>query len=445
MGACATNLRGRARHGAQSAARREGRTWPTEGYLEGHAGARGAYTAGMRIALAVLLILHGLLHGLGFAKGLGLAALPQLTTPISRASAVLWLVAGLAMVATALSPWRWLYLVGAVAVGLSQVAIASAWADAKIGTLPNVIALVAVALSFLEQGPWSLAAELRADRPALVAEAMAGPRLETGAEALARLPAPVARYLRVSHALEVGRPRMIWARWRGRIRGSEGDSWMPFTAEQVSTYGRLPARLFWMRAHKAGLPVDVYHRFVGEEATFRARLLGAVPLAASAGPVMRRSETVTLLNDLCLLAPGHLLDPAIEWEAVDAQRARMRYRRGGETVSALLVFGAEGQLVDFLSEDRARSTGARFETLRWSTPLSEARTFGALRLPARGQARWHQPDGKSYAYVELELEQLTYEGQVPGAGTAQSSASSRSSESSSSSTVRSSAAAAPSR
>lgn len=367
----------------------------------------------MRIALAVLLILHGLLHGLGFAKGLGLATLPQLTTPISRASAALWLVAGLAMVATALSPWRWLYLVGALAIALSQVAIVSAWVDAKFGTLPNLVALVAVTLSFLQQGPWSLASELRSDRPALVAEALAKPRFEASSDALARLPAPVARYLRQSKALEVARPRVVWARWRGRIRGSEGDAWMPFSAEQVSTYGAAPARLFWMRAYKGGLPVDVYHRFLGEEATFRARLLGAVPLVASAGPVMRRSETVTLLNDLCFLAPGHLLDPAIEWEAVDAQRARLRYTRGSETVSALLVFGAEGQLVDFLSDDRSRSVGARFESMRWSTPLSETRTFGALRLPARGEARWHPADGASYSYVELELVELTYEGQVP--------------------------------
>lgn len=395
----------------------------------------------MRIALAVILILHGLLHGLGFAKGLGLACLSQLTMPISRPAGVLWLAAGLAMVATALAPWRWLYLVGALAIVLSQLSIVSAWSDAKFGTLPNLVALIAVALSFLDQGPWSLAAELRADRAAVVAAAQATPSAAVADPT--RLPAPVARYLRVSGALALPRPRIMWARWRGRIRGVESDSWMPLVAEQVNTYGAMPERLFWMEARKGGLPVTVYHRFLGEEATFRARLLGAVPLAASAGPVMRRSETVTLLNDLCLLAPGALADPALVWEAIDDHQARVRYTRGGETVSALLSFGADGMLADFVSDDRSRSLGARAEALRWSTPLSEPRTFGGLRVPARGQARWHQPDGTSYAYVELELEALTYDGQAPGA--AQSSASSKASEASSSSTVRSSAAAAPSR
>lgn len=398
----------------------------------------------MRVVFAVVLLLHALLHGLGFAKGFGLASLSQLTTPISRAMGVLWLVAGLAMVATALAPWRWLYVVGALAIVLSQVAISSAWSDARFGTVPNLLALVAVALSFFEQGPWSLAAELRADRPAVVAEALAAPASELGPEALARLPAPVVRYLRVSGALDAPRPRVVWARWRGRIRGTEADAWMSFSAEQVNTYGAMPARLFSMRARKGGLPVDVYHRFIGEEATFRARLLGAVPLAASAGPVMRRSETVTLLNDLCLLAPAHLADPALEWEPVDERSARLRYTRGAETVSALLVFGADGLLADFVSDDRARASGARFEALRWSTPLSEPRTFGALLVPARGQARWHEAGG-SYAYAEMQLEALAYDGEVPRGAGAATQSSSRSRESSSSRPVTSSAAAAPSR
>jgi len=37
----------------------------------------------MRIALAVLLAIHALIHLMGFLKAFGLAELPQLTLPIS--------------------------------------------------------------------------------------------------------------------------------------------------------------------------------------------------------------------------------------------------------------------------------------------------------------------------------------------------------------------------
>ena len=49
----------------------------------------------MRWVIAALLIVHGLIHGMGFAKAFGYASLPQLTQPISRGMGVVWLIAGL--------------------------------------------------------------------------------------------------------------------------------------------------------------------------------------------------------------------------------------------------------------------------------------------------------------------------------------------------------------
>ena len=57
----------------------------------------------MRVALVALLVVHGLLHLMGFAKAFGLAALVA-----------------------------------------SQAAIVSSWSDAKYGTLANVAVLLAV-------------------------------------------------------------------------------------------------------------------------------------------------------------------------------------------------------------------------------------------------------------------------------------------------------------
>ncbi len=55
----------------------------------------------LRWTLIGLLTLHGLIHLMGFAKAFGYAKLPQLTQPISRESGVLWLLASVLTVATA--------------------------------------------------------------------------------------------------------------------------------------------------------------------------------------------------------------------------------------------------------------------------------------------------------------------------------------------------------
>jgi hypothetical protein len=45
--------------------------------------------------------------------------------------------------------------------------------------------------------------------------------------------------------------------------------------------------------------------------------------------------------------------------------------------------------------------------LRWSTPFGKYRAFGATRLNAGGEARWHEPEGE-YVYTQIELDDVQY-------------------------------------
>lgn len=366
----------------------------------------------MRWFIVFLCALHGLIHAMGFVKAFGLADLPQLTQPIGRGLGVLWLLIMLVLVAAAVglaASARWWWAIGAVGIVLSQAAIVTAWADAKAGTAANLILLVAVVYGFLVNGPGSF----RAQYDARAAIELAAPPLGgivTEADVVA-LPAPVARYIRLSGA--VGRPRVdnFRARFRGEIRGGAAEAWMPYTVEQVSRLGPSPSRLFFMNATMRHLPVVAFHAFVDGAATMRVKVAGAVTVVDAKGPEMTRAETVTLFNDLCVLAPGGLVDPAIRWEAIDDRATRGHFTHGAWSVSATLVFNDAGELIDFVSDDRLRSSadGTSFLSQRWSTPLREYRTFGAARLGTRGEGRWHAPAPEgTFAYLTYELLEIEY-------------------------------------
>jgi len=49
----------------------------------------------MRWIVLALLLVHGVVHLVGFAKAFAYADLPQLTAPISRGMGLIWLAAGL--------------------------------------------------------------------------------------------------------------------------------------------------------------------------------------------------------------------------------------------------------------------------------------------------------------------------------------------------------------
>ncbi len=256
------------------------------------------------------------------------------------------------------------------------------------------------------QGPTSFRAQFERD----VAAGLARPvetHVVTEAD-LTGLPEPVRRYLRATGV--VGQPR-VWnyrLRFRGRIRGAPGARWMPFEADQQS-FADQPARLFLMRARMVALPVEAFHRLIGGRATMQVKIAGAIPMVDARGDVMDQSEAVTLFNDMCLLAPGTLLDPGIGWEQVDAHTVRARFAHGGHTISATLLFGDDGLLTNFISDDRSRSSpdGKVFTRLRFSTPVRDYRDFGSVRLAGHGEARWTLPEGE-FSYGEFDLQDVAY-------------------------------------
>jgi hypothetical protein len=363
----------------------------------------------MKLAFTILLVVHGLIHAMGFLKAFGLARLPQLALPISRPLGALWLVAGMATLGTAVALYAWprgWWLVGAAAVVFSQVATVPSWADAKFGTAANALVLLAVAWGFLSTGPFSLRTEFERD----VARGLARstPQALVDEQDLAQLPPPVQRYLR--YVGVVGRPRVqgFRVRYSGRIRRGPTAAWMPLSAKQYSFADR-PTRLFFMQASMFGLPVEALHAYVDGNASMRVKVLSLLRMVNARGPEFTGAETVTLFNDMCVMAPATLIDPAIRWEPMDATHVRAVFTAAGHTISATLIFDDEGRLIDFFSDDRPAlgDDGATFTRQRWSTPLGGYRAFGPYRLASHGEARNHAPQGE-YAYGEFAMENIEY-------------------------------------
>ena len=364
----------------------------------------------VRWVIGLVVVVHGSIHVLGAAKGLGWADVTQLAAPISTGLGAVWLAAALVTTAAGvllLARVRWWWTVGGVAVVISQVVIVTSWADAKGGTIANVILLGAVVYGWASQGPRSA----RADYRRRATDALATSRsadLVTEAD-LVRLPAPLAAYVRQSGA--VGQPRVVTlrARFHGRIRGGPTKPWMTFSGEQVNTYGAQPGRLFLMDAELLGLPVEVLHAFEAGAATMRVRALSLFTMVNASGPEMDRAETVTIFNDLCILAPAALAYAPVTWHVLDEHHVRGAYTYGANTVMAELAFNDDHELVDFFSDDRTAvsADGKTFKPQRWSTPISGYRALGPWRLGTVGQGHWHAPDGE-FAYLEYRLDDITY-------------------------------------
>jgi hypothetical protein len=358
----------------------------------------------MRFAFAALLLLHGLIHFMGFAKAFGLARLDQLKLPISRPLGIVWLVAGLAMATTAalvLGRFGSWHEMATAALLLSQAVIVSSWNDARFGTLANLVILIPVIVAFAQNREGAFRAAFEKTAAGIERSASASP-LPLTETAIASLPSAVQRYLRVTGA--VGRPGIARFRleFEGAMKQRPDGPWLKIRARQHSLI-RPSVRAFHIESSLYGLPFEGLHLFEGPHATMQIDVAGLVRVVDARGPQMDQSETVTLLNDMCLLAPASLVDPRIEWEVLSDREVEAKFTHQGRQVSAVLTFAETGLLLDFRSDDRLLSAdGKEYAAHRWSTPVRDYAEFGGRKVVARAEAVWHLPAGP-FPYARFDL------------------------------------------
>lgn len=237
-------------------------------------------------------------------------------------------------------------------------------------------------------------ADLQAEFDRRIAQLQPGPESAPLTEAdIAHLPAPVATWLRRAGALGKPPVTMVHTVFDATLWSAPGSPGMSGLAHQIDVLDP-PRRLYFMTTRMYGLPVAVLHDYTPETAGMRVRLARLFDVVDLGGAEFARIETVTFLNDLCLFAPSALAGPGFEWTPVDERSARVRYTVGPNTVTATLFFDEAGDLVDFASDDRADVSGrGEPRRMRWTTPLSEHREIAGRRVPGRGEAIWHRPEG----------------------------------------------------
>ena len=277
----------------------------------------------------------------------------------------------------------------------------------QLGTIANVVLLVAVLYGFAACGPLSLHTEFEHHLKRVWPVTRSSEQVVTENDLLS-LPEPVQRYLRRCEVL--GRPLVtdFRATWSGRIRSDPSSAWMTFDADQLDIVAP-PRRFFWMDARMKKLPVDVLHVFDDAGATMRVKLLSVRSMVDAGGPTLTRAETVTLFNDFCCYAPSALIASDISWASIDSRSATAYFTLRQNTIAAELRFDDSGDLVDFISDDRSATSedGRTFTPLRWSTPLSNYAHVGPARVPTRAVVQWH-PGSGAWTYGEFELTSLVY-------------------------------------
>lgn len=224
---------------------------------------------------------------------------------------------------------------------------------------------------------------------------------------IAHMPKLVQKYLAVTGTIGREKIRNFRVVWDGALRSDAKALWISATMTQENFFHNY-SRDFYLTAFMKGLPVSVWHSYHNQSATMQVKIASLISIVNLSGGELTTAETVTLFNDMCLLAPAALIDQRIAWREIDASQVEATFTNGPYRIKAVLKFNDKGELVDFVSDDRYYlSPDNKLRRERWSTPVSEYTDIGGRHIVKRGDAIWHPKDG-SYTYGKFVLKKIEY-------------------------------------
>jgi hypothetical protein len=293
----------------------------------------------------------------------------------------------------------WVYI-AIIASILSQVLIFTVWKEAKLGSIPNLIIIV---VAFLSWTTYNFEATFRKDVNKNLQESKSTNTDLLTENDIQWLPKPVRKYLHYCGVNNKPKVKNVKIVFDGQMR-EKGKDWFKFQTVQYNFFDS-PTRLFFMKAKMFGITVPGYHNYQNANASMQVKLFGVFPVVDVSGIEMNKAETVTVFNDMCLMAPATLIDKRIQWKTIDNNNVEATFNNEGFEIKANLIFNDKGQLIDFISDDRYAI--ADMKRYRFSTPVKDYKNINGINVITYGEAVWHYPDGE-FVYGKFYLKSIEY-------------------------------------
>ncbi len=350
-----------------------------------------------------LILIHGIIHIIGFVKPFDYGNISITYKNIPKLVGLFWLLTAilfiLGTILFLLNKEIW-STIAIIAVIISQSLIAITWDEAKFGTIFNIIVLF-VALS--SRGTHYFEIGFKNDVTKHLSQCTFSKNDLLKELDIISLPIPVQKYIRYVGAIGKPKAKNMRIVFDGEMR-DKGKDFFKFTSTQYNFFDN-PARLFFMKAKMYGTSLLGYHCYQNATATLQIKLLGLFNTSNAKGTEMNMAETVTLFNDMCLMAPASLIDKRIEWTNIDTLSAKATFTNGINKISATLYFNEIGQLTNFISDDRY--VISEIKQYRFSTPVKHYTEINGMNIWEYGEAIWHYPEGE-FVYGKFNLKSIEY-------------------------------------
>lgn len=353
-----------------------------------------------------IALLHGLIHLLGFVKGFEFKEVKELTMTISKPMGLIWLSATLFFVLFAvlyLTDSKYAWIIGIIAVVISQILILYVWKDAKFGTLPNVLILLVSVFVF---SSFSFQRMIHQETTALLKQSTIKNEKIVTENDIENLPVPVQNWVRRSGAF--GRPYINAGKvlQKAEIKlKPEQENWMPAKAVQYTTIDK-PGFIWSVDVKMNGL-----FRFAGRDkfqngnGEMLIKMNSLFNIVKERGNKLDESTMQRYLGEMVWF-PSLALSEYIIWDAINDHTARATMTYMGTSASGTFSFNANGDVTKF-SALRYKGNEADDKRYEWVIQTEDFDTFEGIRVPSKITATWKLEEG-DWSWLKMEVTEIQY-------------------------------------
>ncbi|HOF19888.1 MAG TPA: hypothetical protein PLO24_01405 [Bacteroidales bacterium] len=367
----------------------------------------------MRIAFFLIILIHALIHLLGFLKGFEIKEIKEITSPVSRTMGVIWLTSFFLMLVFGilfLLNYGYSWIPGFIAALISQILVILFWSDARFGTIPNILILAVSLFSF---GYFNFNRLIQQDTSQILGQNQVVAEKIINDGDIQHLPEPVRNWLYNSGM--VGKPLISVGKvtQEAEMKMKPGqEKWMKAEATQYTALN-VPA-FIWTVELKINrlLQIQGRDKFADGKGDMLIKMNSLINIVNELGEKIDEGALQRYLGEMVWF-PSLALSPYITWEKIDSATARAYMTFKGTSGSGIFYFNSSGDVISYYAL-RYKDNFAEAKRYGWKMNITEYKTFEGIKVPSKMNSVWELDEG-DWTWLNLEVTDIRYNmNSIPG-------------------------------
>lgn len=366
----------------------------------------------LRIIFASIVLVHGLIHLMGFANQWNIKKFNQFTgitlfpvsENLSKIIGIIWLLTALLFIISAVGyviemDWWWIF--GFASVIISQLLIIIYWKDAWAGTIPNVIIFIAAIISCSIS---SFNNKINDETVQLFSNVKGSYNVITK-EMAQELPPLVQKWIKRSGIIGKENINTVRLKQKAQMKSKSDGDWMDVNAVQ---YFRTDEPGFIYKIDVDAVPLismagrDKYENGTGN---MLIKISGLYTLTDAGCEEIDQGTMIRYISETFWF-PSFAFSKYIKWEQIDENTAKATMTYKGKAEHILVTFTSEGD-VKKIEAERYGEFDGKYSKEHWSILNTSYKEFDGIRIGNVSEVMWKLKSG-DFTWFKLEITELEY-------------------------------------